>query len=70
LHYDIIVIGSGPAGKRAAIQASKIGKKVLLGLQFTRRIGRLVEGSACPTFCTALYIASRMAKGAANRGDE
>jgi len=30
LHYDMIVIGSGPAGKRAAIQASKIGKKVLL----------------------------------------
>ncbi len=30
LHYDMIVIGSGPAGKRAAIQASKLGKKVLL----------------------------------------
>ncbi len=29
-HFDYIVIGSGPAGKRAAIQASKIGKKVLL----------------------------------------
>ena len=30
IHYDFIVIGSGPAGKRAAIQASKLGKKVLL----------------------------------------
>jgi len=30
IHYDMIVIGSGPAGKRAAIQAAKIGKKVLL----------------------------------------
>lgn len=30
LHYDMIVIGSGPAGKRAAIQAAKLGKKVLL----------------------------------------
>ncbi len=29
-HFDYIVIGSGPAGKRAAIQASKIDKKVLL----------------------------------------
>lgn len=28
--FDFIVIGSGPAGKRAAIQASKIGKSVLL----------------------------------------
>lgn len=30
LHYDLIVIGSGPAGKRAAIQAAKFGKKVLV----------------------------------------
>src|SRR5438105_15150018 len=26
--YDIIVIGSGPAGQRAAIQAAKYGRKV------------------------------------------
>jgi len=26
--YDLIVIGSGPAGQRAAIQASKLDKKV------------------------------------------
>src|SRR5450432_3751759 len=28
--FDLIVIGSGPAGQRAAIQASKLGKKVAL----------------------------------------
>src|SRR5690348_16011305 len=28
--FDLIVIGSGPAGQRAAIQASKFGKKVAL----------------------------------------
>ena len=28
--YDLIVIGSGPAGQRAAIQASKIGRRVML----------------------------------------
>src|SRR5277367_373532 len=28
--YDLIVIGSGPAGQRAAIQASKSGRKVAL----------------------------------------
>ncbi len=28
--YDLIVIGSGPAGQRAAIQASKLGKKVAI----------------------------------------
>jgi NAD(P) transhydrogenase len=30
MHYDFIAIGSGPAGKRAAIQAAKLGKSVLL----------------------------------------
>ena len=29
--YDLIVIGSGPAGQRAAIQGAKSGKKVSLG---------------------------------------
>lgn len=29
-HYDLIVIGSGPGGLRGAIQASKLGKKVLI----------------------------------------
>ena len=28
--YDVVVIGSGPAGQRAAIQAAKLGKKALL----------------------------------------
>src|SRR5260221_13874134 len=28
--YDLLVIGSGPAGQRAAIQASKFGKRVAL----------------------------------------
>ena len=25
--YDLLVIGSGPAGQRAAIQAAKLGKR-------------------------------------------
>jgi NAD(P) transhydrogenase len=28
--YDLVVIGSGPAGQRAAIQAAKLGKHVLV----------------------------------------
>ena len=28
--YDMIVLGSGPSGRRAAIQAAKLGKKVLV----------------------------------------
>jgi len=29
-HFDLIVIGSGPAGRRAAIQAAKLGRSVLV----------------------------------------
>lgn len=29
-HYDVVVIGSGPAGQRAAIQGAKSGKRVAL----------------------------------------
>ena len=29
-HYDLCVIGSGPAGQRAAIQAAKLGKTVVI----------------------------------------
>lgn len=36
--YDLLVIGSGPGGRRAAIQASKLGKSVLI-LERGRRIG-------------------------------
>ncbi|RYE36100.1 MAG: FAD-dependent oxidoreductase, partial [Hyphomicrobiales bacterium] len=30
MRYELIVIGSGPAGRRAAIQAAKLGKSVLV----------------------------------------
>jgi NAD(P) transhydrogenase len=36
--YDLIVIGSGPAGRRAAIQAAKLGKDVLV-VEQGRRVG-------------------------------
>ena len=36
--YDFIVIGSGPAGKRAAVQAAKIGKSVLV-VEKGRKVG-------------------------------
>jgi len=37
-HYDLIVIGSGPAGRRAAVQAAKFGKSVLV-VEKGRRVG-------------------------------
>src|SRR5665213_4172902 len=36
--YDLIVIGSGPAGRRAAIQAAKLGRSVLV-VDKGRRVG-------------------------------
>ncbi len=36
--HDFIVIGSGPAGRRAAIQAAKVGKSVLV-VEKGRRVG-------------------------------
>ncbi len=38
LHHDLIVIGSGPAGRRAAVQAAKLGKHVLV-VEKGRRVG-------------------------------
>src|SRR5579884_4126406 len=29
-HYDLVCIGSGPAGQRAAVQAAKLGKRVVV----------------------------------------
>src|SRR5579884_675101 len=29
-HYDMLVIGTGPAGQKAAVQAAKLGKKVAI----------------------------------------
>lgn len=37
-HFDLIVIGSGPAGRRAAIQAAKLNKNVLV-VEKGRRVG-------------------------------
>jgi NAD(P) transhydrogenase len=37
-HYDLVVIGSGPAGRRAAVQAAKLKKSVLV-VDRGRRVG-------------------------------
>lgn len=38
IHYDLIVIGSGPAGRRAAIQGAKLKKSVLV-IEKGHRVG-------------------------------
>lgn len=37
-HYDLIVIGSGPSGQKAAIQAAKLRKKVAI-VEFSPEVG-------------------------------
>ena len=44
--YDLIVIGSGPGGQRAAIQAAKSGKQVIVVG------GGVVGGEYACTFAT------------------
>ena len=37
-HYDILVIGSGPAGQKAAVQGAKAGKRVAV-VERDREVG-------------------------------
>lgn len=36
--FDLVVIGSGPSGRRAAIQAAKLGRSVLV-IEKSPRVG-------------------------------
>ncbi|MBC7151961.1 MAG: Si-specific NAD(P)(+) transhydrogenase [Rhizobium sp.] len=47
--YDFVVVGSGPAGRRAAIQAAKLGKKVLVIEKGTRVGGVSVHTGTIPS---------------------
>jgi NAD(P) transhydrogenase len=47
--YDLIVVGSGPAGRRAAIQAAKLGKKVLVIEKGSRVGGVSVHTGTIPS---------------------
>ncbi|MFN8548571.1 MAG: FAD-dependent oxidoreductase [Candidatus Eisenbacteria bacterium] len=52
--YDFVIIGSGPAGQKAAVQAAKAGRRVLV-IEQDRKVG----GSA---FIAAPFRARRSAK--------
>ena len=47
--YDLVVVGSGPAGRRGAIQAAKLGKKVLVVEKGTRVGGVSVHTGTIPS---------------------
>jgi NAD(P) transhydrogenase len=48
-HYDFIVIGSGPAGQKAAVQAAKLGKRVAVIDRATSLGGTCIHGGAIPS---------------------
>jgi len=48
-HYDLAVIGSGPAGQKAAIQAAKLGKQVAIIDRSESLGGMCIHGGAIPS---------------------
>ena len=51
--YDFVVIGSGPAGQRAAIQAAKLGRTMLLTEKYFRISRRVCIPAPFPAkLCT------------------
>jgi phytoene dehydrogenase-like protein len=56
--YDVVVIGSGPAGQKAAIQGAKVGKRVALierdqGIGGNLRVSRHDPQQDAPGECVA-----------------
>jgi NADPH-dependent 2,4-dienoyl-CoA reductase/sulfur reductase-like enzyme len=49
VHYDVLVIGSGPAGQRGAIAAAKLGKRVAIVDRLDRLGGSSVHSSTLPS---------------------
>jgi NAD(P) transhydrogenase len=65
-HYDIAVIGTGPAGQRAAIQASKLGKRVVAVERCNNVGGAQINTGTIPS--KALREAAMHLSGRGKRG--
>jgi NAD(P) transhydrogenase len=64
--YDLIVIGSGPAGEKAAVKAAYFGHKVALIERFSSYGGAGVNTGTLPSKTlkeTALYLSGKYDKG-------
>src|SRR4051794_1640618 len=65
-HYDLIVIGSGPAGEKGAAQAAYFGKRVCLIERAPRPGGAAVNTGTIPSKAlreTALYFSGLRQRG-------
>src|SRR5438309_838250 len=65
-HYDLGVIGTGPAGQKAAIQAAKLGKKVVISEKNNVLGGATVNTGTIPS--KALREAVLHLTGVSKRG--
>lgn len=66
MEYDLIVIGSGPAGEKAAVKAAYFGYKVALVEKEKRYGGAGVNTGTLPSKAlkeTALYLSGKLEKG-------
>jgi NAD(P) transhydrogenase len=64
--YDLIVIGTGPAGQRAAIQAAKLGKRVAVAERRTVVGGVCINTGTIPSKTlreAALYLSGYQQRG-------
>src|SRR5438270_13116007 len=65
-HYDLIVIGSGPAGEKGAAQAAYFGKRVCLVERAPKPGGAAVNTGTIPSKAlreTALYFSGLRQRG-------
>src|SRR3954470_5697365 len=65
-HYDCAVIGTGPAGQKAAIQAAKLGKRVVIIEKSAAVGGAAINTGTIPS--KALREAVLHLTGASKRG--
>ena len=64
-HFDVVVLGSGPAGHKAAVQAAKIGKRVLIIDREPTAGGECVQRGTIPSKTlreSAAYMAGLRAR--------
>src|ERR1039458_5665203 len=71
-HFDLLVIGAGPAGEKGAAQASYFGKKVCLVERAPKPGGNSVNTGGLPSKTlreTALYFSGLRQRGLYGAGD-